>query len=378
MLVSPKPNWTVRLIHSALFPFDFQLSTVDHRRLVVNSPSTTMKTYILQSGSTTLDGLKQTHLPEPQPAANQVLIRVHATSLNFRDNLVANGAYFNGPMKSDLVPLSDGAGEVVSIGSHVKRFKQGDKVAGTFFQTWPDGAMQYSRPAMGGSTNGMLSELVALHEDGVVLLPEGYSFEEGATLPCAAVTAWHALMATRNPLKPGQTVLCLGTGGVSIFALQFAKAAGARVIITSSSDEKLARAKELGADEGINYKQNPDWEKKVAELTNKRGVDHIIEVGGPGTLAKSYKAVAHEGQISLIGLVAGRQGDTNPLTMMMKGANLQGIYVGTTKMFEDMNRAINQSKIKPVIDRTFPFAEASEAYGHLTSANHLGKLVITI
>ena len=337
-----------------------------------------MKTYILAKGSQSLDGLKQTHLPEPQPTANQVLIRVHATSLNFRDNLVANGAYFNGPMKSDLIPLSDGAGEVISIGSHVKRFKQGDKVAGTFFQTWPDGAMQYSRPAMGGSTNGMLSELVALHEDGVILLPEGYSFEEGATLPCAAVTAWHALMATRNPLKPGQTVLCLGTGGVSIFALQFAKAAGARVIITSSSDEKLARAKELGADEGINYKQNPDWEKKVAELTNKRGVDHIIEVGGPGTLAKSYKAVAHEGQISLIGLVAGRQGDTNPLTMMMKGANLQGIYVGTTKMFEDMNRAINQSKIKPVIDRTFPFAEASEAYGHLTSANHLGKLVITI
>jgi NADPH:quinone reductase-like Zn-dependent oxidoreductase len=337
-----------------------------------------MKTYILEKDSTSLDGLKQTHLPEPQPTANQVLIRVHATSLNFRDNLVANGAYFGGPMKADLIPLSDGAGEVVAIGSHVKRFKQGDKVAGTFFQTWPDGVMQYSRPAMGGSTNGMLSELVALEEDGVVHLPDGYSYEQGATLPCAAVTAWHALTATRNPVKPGQTVLCLGTGGVSIFALQFAKAAGARVIITSSSDDKLARAKKLGADEGINYKEIPDWEKKVAELTNKRGVDHIIEVGGPGTLAKSYKAVAHEGQISLIGLVAGRQGDTNPLSMMMKGANLQGIYVGTTKRFEDMVRAINQSKIKPVIDHTFPFAEAAQAYRHLTSAHHLGKIVITI
>jgi NADPH:quinone reductase-like Zn-dependent oxidoreductase len=337
-----------------------------------------MKTYILQSGSTTLDGLTQIDRPDPQPTATQVLIRVHATCLNFRDNLVANGAYFNGPMKSDLVPLSDGAGEVISIGSHVKRFKPGDKVAGTFFQTWPDGAMQYSRPAMGGSTNGMLSELVALDEDGVVRLPDDYSYEEGATLPCAAVTAWHALMATRNPLKPGQTVLCLGTGGVSIFALQFAKAAGARVIITSSSDDKLARAKKLGADEGINYKEFPDWEKKVAELTNKRGVDHIIEVGGPGTLAKSYKAVAPEGQISLIGVVAGSKGDTNPLTMMMKGANLQGIYVGTTKMFEDMVRAVNQSKIKPVIDHTFPFAQAPEAYRHLTSATHFGKLVITI
>jgi len=185
-------------------------------------------------------------------------------------------------------------------------------------------------------------------------------------------------MATRNPIKPGQAVLCLGTGGVSIFALQFAKAAGARVIITSSSDEKLARAKDLGADEGINYKEIPDWEKKVAELTNKRGVDHIIEVGGPGTVAKSYKAVAPEGQIALIGVVAGNKGETNPLAMMMKGANLQGIYVGTTKMFEDMTRAITQHKIKPVIDQVFPFDQAPEAYRHLTTATHFGKLVITI
>jgi NADPH:quinone reductase-like Zn-dependent oxidoreductase len=303
---------------------------------------------------------------------------VRATSLNFRDNLVVNGAYFGGPMKNDLVPLSDGAGEVVSVGSAVKRFKPGDRVAGTFFQTWFDGAMQYSRPAMGGSTNGMLSEVVVLHEDGVVLLPDGCLFEEGATLPCAAVTAWHALMATRQPVSPGQTVLCLGTGGVSIFALQLAKAAGARVIITSSSDDKLARAKKLGADEGINYKEIPDWEKKVAEITNKRGVDHIIEVGGPGTLAKSYKAVAPEGQIALIGVVAGSKGDTNPLTMMMKGANLQGIYVGTTKMFEDMNRAIALHRIKPVVDRVFAFDQAADAYRHLPSGDFMGKLVIAV
>src|ERR1700760_3985877 len=337
-----------------------------------------MKTYILEKGSSTLDGLKQTHLPEPQPTANQVLLRVHATSLNFRDSLVANGAYFGGPMKNDLIPLSDGAGEVISVGPNVKRFKQGDKVAGTFFQTWYDGAMQYSRPAMGGSTNGMLSELVALDEDGVVRLPDGYSYEEGATLPCAAVTAWHALHATRNRTKSGQTVLCLGTGGVSIFALQFAKAAGARDIITSSSNEKLARAKALGADETINYKEFPDWEKKVAELTSKRGVDHIIEVGGPGTLQKSYKAVAPEGQIALIGVVAGNKGDTNPLTMMMKGANLQGIYVGTTKMFEDITSAIPKPKIKPVLSPIFPFDQAPKAYQHLTTATHFGKLVIPI
>ncbi len=303
---------------------------------------------------------------------------MRATSLNFRDTLVVNGAYFGGPMKNDLVPLSDGAGEVVSVGAAVKRFKVGDRVAGTFFQTWFDGALQYSRPAMGGSTDGMLSELVALHEDGVVGIPAHLSFEEAAALPCAAVTAWHALMATRQPVSAGETVLCLGTGGVSIFALQFAKAAGARVIITSSSGDKLARAKKLGADEGINYKAIPDWEKKVAELTNKRGVDHIVEVGGPGTLAKSYKAVASEGQIALIGLVAGSKGETNPLTMMMKGANLQGIYVGTTKMFEDMNRAIGLHRIRPVVDRVFSFDRAAEAYRHLPTGDFMGKLVIAV
>src|ERR1700742_3510422 len=341
---SPRTSALLRVSALSFSFFSFpRLSTADCRL------SLPMKTYILEKGSTTLDGLKQIDRPDPQPTETQVLIRVHATSLNFRDNLVANGAYFNGPMKSDLIPLSDGTGEVISVGSQAKRFKQGDKVAGTFFQTWPDGAMQYSRPAMGGSTSGMLSELVALDEDGVVHLPENYSYEEGATLPCAAVTAWHALHATRNRTKPGQTVLCLGTGGVSIFALQFAKAAGARVIITSSINDKLARAKELGADEGINYKEFPDWEKKVFELTAKRGVDHIIEVGGPGTLAKSYKAVAPEGQIAFIGVVAGNKGETNPLTMMMKGATLQVIYVGPTKMSEDMPRSLALNKINPII-----------------------------
>ncbi len=338
----------------------------------------TMKAYVITKGSTSVEGLQRVERPEPPPGPQEVLIRVRATSLNYRDHLVMTGAYFGKAIERDLVPLSDGAGEVVSVGAKVKRFKGGDRVAGTFFQTWLDGSLGWSRPALGGTQDGMLAEYVVLHEDGVVAVPESLSFEEAATLPCAAVTAWHALMVSGRPVKPGDTVLCLGTGGVSIFALQFARVAGARVIITSSSDEKIARARKQGAAEGINYKQNPDWEKAVRALTDGRGVDHIIEVGGVGTLARSFKALAFGGKIALIGVLAGSTGDANPLNLMMKGGNLHGIYVGSTNMFEEMNQAIGINRIKPLVDRVFSFEQAAEAYRHLNSGDFMGKIVITI
>jgi NADPH:quinone reductase-like Zn-dependent oxidoreductase len=337
-----------------------------------------MKAYVMAAGTTSVDGLKIVERPEPRTGARELLIRVRATSLNYRDHLVITGAYFGKPIERELVPLSDGAGEVVAIGAEVKRFKVGDRVAGTFFQTWVDGPLGRSRPALGGTQDGMLAEFVALHEDGVVAAPDALSFEEAASLPCAGVTAWHALMECGSRVKAGDTVLCLGTGGVSMFALQFAKASGARVIVISSSDEKIERARKLGAADGINYKQNPDWEKAVRGLTGGLGVDHIVEVGGVGTLARSFKALAFGGKIALIGVLAGSKGDANPLSLMMKGGNLHGIYVGSTAMFEAMNRAISWNGIKPLVDRVFPFDEAANAYRHLTSGDFMGKIVITV
>ena len=249
-----------------------------------------MKVYEVTKGSTSLDGLRRAERPEPQPGPREVLIRVRATSINYRDHMVVMGRYFTA-VERDTVPLSDGAGEVVSVGPGVTRFKAGDRVAGTFFQVWVDGPRTKLYPALGVPLDGMLSEYVALREDGVVAMPPGLSFEEAATLPCAGVTAWSALMVLGNRIKAGDTVLCLGTGGVSTQAMQLAKAAGAKVIITSSSDEKLARAKRLGAWEGINYKTHPEWQKEVSRLTAGRGVDCIIEVGGVGTLARSYEAL---------------------------------------------------------------------------------------
>jgi NADPH:quinone reductase-like Zn-dependent oxidoreductase len=219
---------------------------------------------------------------------------------------------------------------------------------------------------------------VVLHEDGVVAIPPSLSFEEAATLPCAGVTAWNALMVTGNRVKPGDTVLCLGTGGVSTHAMQFARAAGATVIITSSSDEKLERARKLGASAGINYKTHPDWHKGVAALTAGRGVDHVIEVGGIGTLAKSYESIGFGGKIALIGFLGGPAGEQNPYGIMMKGGSLHGIGVGSTAMFEDMNRAIEVNRIKPVVDKVFPFEDAPEAFRQMGAGNFFGKVVIQV
>lgn len=336
-----------------------------------------MKVYELEKGSTSLAGLRLAERPEPKPSWHEVLIRIRAASLNYRDHMIVNGQYFGGAVQRDTIPLSDGAGEVVAVGEGVKRFRIGDRVAGTFFQVWKDGPRSFQPPALGVPLDGVLAEYVVLHEDGAVALPPGLSFEEGASLPCAGVTAWNALMVAGRPLRPGDTVLCQGTGGVSTLALQFAKAAGARGIVISSSDEKLDRARQLGAAAGINYKKHPDWEKEVQRITKGCGADCIVEIGGAGTLAKSYQALAFGGKIALIGFLAGG-GDSNPYPLMMKGGSILGIGVGNTKSFEEMNRAIQANGIQPAIDKVFPFEEAPDAFRRLASGGFVGKIVITV
>ena len=338
-----------------------------------------MKAYVVQQGATDLGGLRQVQRPEPKAGAREVLVRVRATSLNFRDQAILAGRYFGGPVNRDMIPLSDGAGEVVSVGPGVTRFKSGDRVAATFFQVWIDGSPSRPHAALGHTDlDGMLAEYAVFHEDGLVAVPSSLSFEEAATLPCAGVTAWNALMVAGNRVKPGDTVLCMGTGGVSIFALRFAKTAGARVIITSSSDEKIERARTLGAFAGVNYKRHPDWEKQVQELTGGRGVNHVVEVGGVGTLARSFQTLGFGGKVALIGVLAGLTGDANPRGLMLIGGSLHGIFVGNRRMFEDMNAAIEVNQIRPVIDKVFPFEQAADAYRHQQSGNFLGKIVIKL
>jgi NADPH:quinone reductase-like Zn-dependent oxidoreductase len=333
-----------------------------------------MQQYQLQD-KTGLDALTLVTCPDPQPDYGQILVRVRATSLNYRDLIIAKGQ--NPAIQYPVVPLSDGAGEVVVVGESVTQVKVGDRVAGTFFQDWQAGEINRAimKSALGGEINGMLSEYVVLRQEGVVILPAHLSYAEGATLPCAAVTAWHG-MISKGHLKAGDTVLILGTGGVSIFALQFAKLHGARAIITSSQDEKLEKAKALGADETINYRNTPDWEQEVYRLTDSTGVDQVVEVGGAGTLEKSVKAVRYGGRISLIGVLTGFAGEINPWLVLSKSVTLQGIYVGSREMFTAMNRGIAQAQLKPIIDRVFLASEARAAYDYLQSGKHFGKIVI--
>ncbi|WP_207477101.1 zinc-dependent alcohol dehydrogenase family protein [Arenibaculum pallidiluteum] len=313
----------------------------------------------------------------PRPARGQALVRMRAASLNYRDLAIAQGRYGTGGVPRNLVPLSDGAGEVVEVGPDVTRVRPGDRVAGIFMQSWIGGEIAESdrASALGGAIDGVLTEYRLFDEQGLVHLPEHLSFEEGASLPCAAVTAWNALYGLRS-LQAGETVLVLGTGGVSIFALQFAHAAGARVIATSSSDAKLERARAMGAAEGVNYGRHPDWEKEVRRLAGGRGVDHVVEVGGSGTLPRSIAACRLGGAVHLIGVLT--TGQMDPGMILGAGVTVRGIYVGSRQMFEAMNRAIALHRLKPVIDEVFPFERARDAYRHIEGASHVGKVVIAI
>jgi NADPH:quinone reductase-like Zn-dependent oxidoreductase len=326
---------------------------------------------------TGIDALKMIERPAPRPAHGEVLMRVRATSLNYRDLALVKGGMAP-RMKLPLVPVSDGAGEVLEIGSGVTRFKPGDRVAAIFTQNWIAGQPSpnnYSS-SLGGGIDGMLSEQVALSENGLVRVPDYLSYEEAASLPCAAVTSWNALVSTGR-LKAGDSVLVMGTGGVSIFALQFARMHGARVIATSSSDAKLKKLREMGASDVINYRTDQDWEKRVLELTGGLGVDHIVEIGGAGTLPKSMAAVATGGRISLIGILTGL-GEVNPMPILFKSACVQGILVGSREMFEEMLRAMEANAMRPVIDRCFRLEQAAEAYRYLESGAHFGKICIAL
>jgi NADPH:quinone reductase-like Zn-dependent oxidoreductase len=335
-----------------------------------------MRAYQLPKG-TGIDALTKVDLAVPTAGHRQVLVKVVACSLNYRDLAIALGTY-RMPVKPNVIPLSDGAGEVVEVGPGVTKFKQGERVAGCFFQSWIAGPIDAdsTRNALGGSIDGMLAEYVVLNEDGAVRLPEHLSYEEGATLPCAAVTAWHALVE-HGQLVAGRSVLVQGTGGVSIFALQFACMMGAEVIVTSSSDDKLARAMALGAAHGVNYKATSDWDKAVRELTGGRGVDQVVEVGGPATLARSLGAVRVGGKVTIIGVLAGAA-EINPMLIFRQRANVQGISVGSTQMFEAMNRAIAANRLKPVIDKVFGFDDAPAALQRMQLAAHFGKIVVRV
>jgi NADPH:quinone reductase-like Zn-dependent oxidoreductase len=323
-----------------------------------------------------IENLALVERSEPQPAEKDVVVKFCAASLNYRDLMFVKGVY-NPKAKLPAVPLSDGSGEVVAVGANVKKWKVGDRVCPIFTQGWLEGSpsREKQRTTLGaGELDGVLREYGAYDENGLVKVPGHLSFEEAATLPCAAVTAWNALIVSGS-LKAGDTVLTLGTGGVSVFALQFAKMHGARVIVTSSSDKKLGKAKDLGADETINYKQTPDWDKQVLSLTNGIGVDHVVEVGGGGTLPKSLISVRHGGHVAVIGVLAG-VGDFNPRSVLMKAVRMQGILIGSRQMFEDMNNAIELNRLKPVIDKTFAFREACDALRYMESGSHFGKIVV--
>lgn len=336
-----------------------------------------MKAYEIQEFG--VENLALVEREAPQPKETEVLIKIHATSLNYRDLMMVKGEY-NPKLKLPLVPFSDGAGEVVAVGGVVTKWNVGDRVIPIFMQGWLEGDVdiQKARTALGGDLDGCLREYAAFDENGLVKIPDHLSYEEAATLPCAALTAYHALFVS-GCLKPDDSVLVIGTGGVSIFALQMASVYGCRTFVISSSDEKLQRAKELGGDELINYREREDWDRVILDLTEKRGVDTVVEVGGAGTLQKSMNAVRMGGHIAIIGALSGGKGELSPVTILMKSIKLHGIFVGSRQMFEQMNQMLCQrTQLKPVIDRVFEFSEVKDALKYMESASHFGKIVVKV
>jgi NADPH:quinone reductase-like Zn-dependent oxidoreductase len=333
---------------------------------------------VWQISSFGIDSLEFVERPTPSPEAGEVLVKVRAISFNYRDLLVVKGIY-NPKLKLPRIPVSDGAGEVVAVGESVTAWKPGDRVAAIFMQNWLDGppSADKSRGALGGDIDGMLAEYVVLKASGLVAIPEHLSFQEAATLPCAAVTAWNALSV--GDLKPGNTVLIQGTGGVSIFALQLARLRGARVIGISSSDEKLERAYSLGLDAGLNYKESPEWDRWALDETAGQGVDLVIEVGGQATLPRSLRALRIGGAIAQVGILSGSaEPAAFPVASVLhKQVRLQGIYVGSRKDFQDLNKAISLTQLRPV-GENFHWSQAREALARMEEASHFGKLVLTV
>jgi NADPH:quinone reductase-like Zn-dependent oxidoreductase len=329
------------------------------------------------SGDFSIDALTFDTVDLPQPQPHDVVVRIRAVSLNYRDLMLVKGLY-DPNVEKPRIPCSDGAGEVVAVGSAVTGFVPGDRVVASFFLDWLQGppTVDAARSALGGAVDGTLTTHQVFPEHALVKIPERFTWQEAATFPCAGVTAWHALVSTAN-IGMDDTVLLLGTGGVSIFGLQIAKLRGARAIVTSSSDEKLQRTRDMGADDTVNYRQVPEWDKKVRELTGKKGATHVLEVGGAGTLPLSLRSAAIGAQVSVIGVLTGLEQPLNIGQILMKTLRVQGIYVGSRAMLAEVMDAFSTGGIRPVVDQTFAFHDAKDAFRSLEQAGHFGKIVIT-
>lgn len=325
-----------------------------------------------------LDALQLVERPRPTPGPHQVLVKIKAVALNYRDLEMAKGTY-QGQAQHAFILASDGAGEVVEVGAAVSGFALGDRVIGCFWQGWEAGRLGDNLGALtlGGPLDGMLSEYVVLDARGVVACPAHLSWEEAATLPCAALTAWQALVS-EGQVKAGDWVLVQGSGGVSLFALQFALLHGARVIASSSQDDKLQRLADLGASGLINYRKTPNWHAQVMDITAGYGVDHVLEVGGPGSFAQSLQSLHPSGQVNVIGYLGGQQGEINPLLILQRNARVRGIAVGPRQSFEAMNRAISASAMRPLIDSVHDWLELPKALAHLQAGQHFGKVVLCV